>query len=303
MTGKYLPFEQDGVTYNLYEMPSGFVIKGDLSFNGRDLTELPDLSDVIVEGDFDCHNNLLTSLKGAPKKVGGHFDCCYNRLTTLEGAPEEVGKSFGCHNNQLPTLEGAPKEIGGNFSCGFNRLTSLQGAPEEIGGNFSCGMNQLTSLQGAPEEVGGSFSCSDNQIDSLQGAPQKVGGDFSCSHNKLTSLQGAPQEVNGDFSCHSNPDLSSLFGLPKMPRDRKIYCDEKFLKKYDCKEADDNDGGIYYCFLIESRKYQGEFHADRIRQKKHQEDIEKRERAKEKTQAAFEAWLKQNGAGKNSLEK
>ncbi|MBR1825586.1 MAG: hypothetical protein IJ770_03260 [Alphaproteobacteria bacterium] len=48
MQEKYLEFEQDGVKYNLYNMPKGFVIKGDLDLHGKGLTELPDLSEVIV---------------------------------------------------------------------------------------------------------------------------------------------------------------------------------------------------------------------------------------------------------------
>jgi len=78
-----LPFMQGGVTYNLYKMPKKFVIKGNLNLSGLGLTELPDLSDVIVEGDFCCNNNRLTSLKGAPKGIGGDFMCLGNQLTSL----------------------------------------------------------------------------------------------------------------------------------------------------------------------------------------------------------------------------
>ena len=91
---KYLPFEQDGKTYNLYDLPKGFVIEGDLDLSNKGLTELPDLSEVVVNGDFSCANNKLTSLKGAPKEVGGDFSCAHNQLTSLEGAPKEVGGDF-----------------------------------------------------------------------------------------------------------------------------------------------------------------------------------------------------------------
>ncbi|MBR1826009.1 MAG: hypothetical protein IJ770_05430 [Alphaproteobacteria bacterium] len=109
MAEKYLEFEQDGVKYNLYDMPKGFVVKGDLDLSNKGLTELPDLSDVVVEGNFDCSGNELTTLKGAPKKVGGHFDCFENELTTLEGAPKEVGGDFECKGNRLKSLLHLPK--------------------------------------------------------------------------------------------------------------------------------------------------------------------------------------------------
>lgn len=53
-----------------------------------------------VEGSFDCGGNRrLTSLEGAPKKVGGNFTCDQNvRLTSLEGAPKEVGENFYCND-------------------------------------------------------------------------------------------------------------------------------------------------------------------------------------------------------------
>ena len=64
-----------------------------------------------------CRN--LTSLEGAPKKVGGTFDCCLcPLLKSLEGAPEEVGGDFMCHTcNSLKSLEGAPKKVSKSFEC------------------------------------------------------------------------------------------------------------------------------------------------------------------------------------------
>ena len=61
----------------------------------------------------------LTSLKGAPVKVGGNFSC------------------FECDG--LASLEGAPREVGGSFDCyGCHKLTSLDGTPEKIGGKLYC---------------------------------------------------------------------------------------------------------------------------------------------------------------------
>jgi hypothetical protein len=88
-------FEQDGKIYNLYDLPDGFVVEGNLSLRNKHLTELPDLSEVVVNGNFDCSCNNLTSLKGAPQKVGGKFDCGHNIfLESLYGISEmaEDGK-------------------------------------------------------------------------------------------------------------------------------------------------------------------------------------------------------------------
>jgi hypothetical protein len=100
-----------------------------------------------VSGNFNCDNNQLTTLKGAPKVVGGYFSCDNNKLTTLEGAPKEVGGSFYCNRNQLTTLEGAPKEVGDDFYCYCNQLTTLEGAPKVVVGDFYINDNPL------PEEV------------------------------------------------------------------------------------------------------------------------------------------------------
>jgi len=92
-------------------------IQGHIDLSYQNLTELPDLSNIVVTGKFYCHNNNLTSLYGAPKSVGGNFHCHNNNLTTLQGAPQSVGGGFHCYNNKLTTLQGAPKSVEGNFYC------------------------------------------------------------------------------------------------------------------------------------------------------------------------------------------
>jgi hypothetical protein len=42
-------------------------VPGNLNISNKDLTVLPDLSNVVVEGNFSCVKNHLTSLKGAPQ--------------------------------------------------------------------------------------------------------------------------------------------------------------------------------------------------------------------------------------------
>ena len=131
----------------------------------------------------------------------GNYLYSEHDLTTLEGAPEKVGGDFRCSGNMLTSLEGAPKEVGVNFNCIGNMLTSLEGAPKEVGENFNCSGNMLTSLEGAPESVGGIFNCRDNSLMTLEGAPESADGGFYCSDNMLTSLEGAPEKIGGNFIC------------------------------------------------------------------------------------------------------
>jgi hypothetical protein len=96
-----------------------------------------------VEGSFDCDDNQLTTLEGAPQTVEGNFRCDYNDLTTLEGAPQTVGGDFYCSYNQLTSLEGAPQTVEEDFYCFGNQLTTLEGAPRKVEGYFYCDAFQL----------------------------------------------------------------------------------------------------------------------------------------------------------------
>ncbi len=238
---KYYAIKQDGIYAfsedgKLGEKVSGnkkdpFVVRGNLDLSELGLSELPDLSGVIVEGEFNCSNNNLQSLKGAPQNVGDYFDCRENQLTSLIGAPQCVDGNFYCGENQLTSLEGAPQSVCGDFYCGYNNLKSLKGAPQSVGGYFDCRENQLTSLIGAPQSVGGDFDCRENQLTSLEGAPQSVGGYFHCGYNNLKSLKGAPQSVGGKFNCCGN-QLTSLEGAPEEVKGRFI-CDADFAQKHN----------------------------------------------------------------------
>jgi len=87
------------------------------------LTKLP-LKFSRVSRHFYCHNNQLTSLRGAPLSVGGHFSCYRNKLTSLEGAPKEVGGIFSCSNNQLINLDHLPN-VSGDIYMNYNPVYSI----------------------------------------------------------------------------------------------------------------------------------------------------------------------------------
>ena len=120
---------------------------------------------VDIRGDFACSRKGLTDFKGVKfGVVTGYFLCHYNSLTSLEGAPKKVGGDFWCYNNKLTSLVGAPQKVEGCFHCYNNKLTSLVGAPQKVEWSFNCSNNKLTSLEGAPQEVEGDFDCSNNSI-------------------------------------------------------------------------------------------------------------------------------------------
>jgi hypothetical protein len=140
-----------------------------------------------IAGNFWMPKRNLVDFKGVKfGKVSGFFNCSDNSLTSLAGAPQSVGKFFNCSDNSLTSLKGAPQEVGASFNCSDNSLTSLEGAPQEVGASFNCSDNSLTSLTGAPKRVGSFFNCSDNSLSSLEGAPQWVGGDLYFNDNTLS---------------------------------------------------------------------------------------------------------------------
>ena len=66
------------------------------------------------------------------------FNCCNNDLISLIGAPEYVGGNFYCVNNNLTSLEGCPRVVEGNFDCrGNHPLKSLKGIGEIKGKIYS----------------------------------------------------------------------------------------------------------------------------------------------------------------------
>jgi hypothetical protein len=100
---------------------------------------------VDVDGGFYCSDQHLTDFKGVIfGVVTEYFDCSNNQLISLEGAPQKVGGSFYCYDNQLTSLEGAPQQVEGDFDCSNNQLTSLDGAPSWVGGSLYCSDNPVS---------------------------------------------------------------------------------------------------------------------------------------------------------------
>lgn len=116
----------------------------DLSLRG--LTKLPSDLPKKINGEFICHENLLTTLEWSPLEVGDDFDCSDNRLTSLEHCPKTVGGAFRCSSNALTSLEHGPVAVGYEFYCSGNRITTLKDIHKmitKIGGAFYCNRNPI----------------------------------------------------------------------------------------------------------------------------------------------------------------
>ena len=133
-------------------LPDGYELDCDVDLSCRGLDSLPNFSRVIVNGYFNCSNNELTTLCGAPREIregktddediysifkSSNFDCRCNKLTSLKGAPIFVKGDFDCTSNELTTLCEAPEEVNGDFNCRSNPLSNITGRPKVIGGEFN----------------------------------------------------------------------------------------------------------------------------------------------------------------------
>lgn len=165
-----------------YEINSNGTIdvEGDVWINHQRIKQLP-LAFGRVNGEFDCSNNRLTTLRGAPYYVGRTFDCGYNRLKTLEFAPKIVNENFSCPCNSLISLMGCPVEIAEMFDCSNNYLTTLKLGPSLVGTDYYADNNDLVNLIGSPIKLNGYLLIRGNYLDNLHGCPLKIGGNLVLS--------------------------------------------------------------------------------------------------------------------------
>ena len=129
----------------------GYFVTGSIDLSWMDLSVLPDLSRVIIQGNFLCNDNILSNLKGAPYKVEGDFVCSNNNLESLKGGPKVVTGTFNCSYNKLSNLKGGPKGTVFAYHCTDNKLLSLEGAPEIITDIFDIRRNSIRSRHHMPE--------------------------------------------------------------------------------------------------------------------------------------------------------
>ncbi len=183
-----------GIDYTENTKTGEITVDGNLNISYRKLKKLPNLTMVIVKGDFLCSDNQLTSLVGSPQSIGGGFYCYANNLTTLEGGPQNVRGSFSCSVNQLISLVGSPQKIGGSFWCRNNQLTTLTGAPQTVGGDFECYNNLKELKYSEPYDqywIATAEEKSIKQVPDKKTRTQKI-ADFRCfakSHRKQNNVK------------------------------------------------------------------------------------------------------------------
>ena len=63
-----------------------------------------------------------SNLEGSPSIIEGDFICSYNNLTSLEGAPTTISTRLDCQNNKLTDLHNIHKQIRyiGEFAIFFD---------------------------------------------------------------------------------------------------------------------------------------------------------------------------------------
>jgi hypothetical protein len=181
---------------------------------------LPDLSDVIVKGDFKITDMVLNSLKGCPKVIMGDFEAYSNNLKSLEGGPEVVGRNYRVNSNKLETLQGCASIIKMLFDIRNNKtLKNLKGCPEYLYG-LDASNCELESLEGGPKRL---VTCNfnGNKLTSLEHGPEIVMQNILFSNNPLTSIKGYPKYVHKtDIEKLSNTSLKYIIkelGLDNRP--------------------------------------------------------------------------------------
>jgi len=96
-----------------YKESNGIFIFDTIDISGLRLMSLEHWQSVpkgsVVNGDFNCRFNNLTSLRGLPTSlwVRGNFDCSNSGLSSLSGLPKDfrLGGSFFCYGNHLNAMD------------------------------------------------------------------------------------------------------------------------------------------------------------------------------------------------------
>lgn len=151
-------FKQKKTTYffsHLLSEENGVVIyDSDLDLKGLFLNkiDLP-VKINIINGEFNCSENGLTTLEGGPDKVIGNYNCNNNlKLNNLVGGPSQVDGEYDAINCGLTSLVGAPLICKGDFCVNNNLLEDFTGISEaRWDGDIYLVKNPLYSFQGLPE--------------------------------------------------------------------------------------------------------------------------------------------------------
>lgn len=107
---------------------------------------------VDVYGDVDISRMELEYIPVQFGVISGTFDCSNNKIKNLSGAPNTVGKSFFCSHNEIISLSLGPKLVGVAYDCGCNNLLNLVGLPQKLEA-LSVRDNPLKTFEGIEIEI------------------------------------------------------------------------------------------------------------------------------------------------------
>lgn len=105
-------------------------VDGNVDLSGKYLQQIP-IKFNKVKGSFNCSACGLTSLINCPTEIHGDFDCSDNFLENLDGAPvlrefhnEDLHMTqypvFNCSNNKIKTLKSFKLDVVTHFNCSYN---------------------------------------------------------------------------------------------------------------------------------------------------------------------------------------
>lgn len=103
--------ETDEILSRSTKMADGSInVNGAVDLSYLKLKKLP-LKFNKINGDFNCSDNQLTSLEGAPKEITGDFYCNSNDLNDLSYIPNLIHGDFICYHNNVKFTEDQVKSL------------------------------------------------------------------------------------------------------------------------------------------------------------------------------------------------
>ena len=111
------------------------------------------------DGKFDVDGDVklmrtVEQMRVSFGTVTGNFDCSNQGLRVLYGAPRQVGGTFSCSNNSLSSLMGGPIEVAGSYEVNRCRLSSMNGIAQKIGRSLICVGNHFADYSDRTGNVG-----------------------------------------------------------------------------------------------------------------------------------------------------
>jgi hypothetical protein len=126
-------------------------INDDVDISAQGIYSLP-FKFGVIDGNFICSNNNLTSMNNFPDRVNGRLECSENDIHDTSGCTKHIEGSLYLDRNSIEQLNCYNTKVYGNFYCYQNRLIDLVGCPNKIGGQrFDFSRNNITNFEGFPE--------------------------------------------------------------------------------------------------------------------------------------------------------